>query len=259
MQKNEVVIDQYRTADALKTRMEFQGRYSVNKYGFSNWLMDQYEFPENASVLEVGCGTGGMWAGREELVSGFSKLVLTDFSDGMLAEARKNLSGLTGTRFLRADIRDLPFEADSFDFVIANMMLYHVDDKPKALSEVRRVLRPGGAFVCATYGLVGVPSYLRELLSDIASIRMPDTSFTLQNGESILKAVFSRVERREYEDRFEVDDADALLRYLLSMEDFLLDASKPFPLEEAREAIQRRIREEGSLRIPKEYGTFLSK
>ena len=54
----------------------------------------------------------------------------------------------------------LPFEADTFDAVVANHMLYHVPDRAQALAEMQRVLKPGGQVYLATNGL----AHLRELL-----------------------------------------------------------------------------------------------
>ena len=56
------------------------------------------------------------------------------------------------------------FKDNSFDIVIANMMLYHVPDIHKGLSEVRRVLKSDGAFYCATYGENGIVEYISSLL-----------------------------------------------------------------------------------------------
>jgi len=86
------VQKQYATADNLAIRIAFQQRFSANKQGFAPWLMDQYVFPEKARVLEIGCGTGTMWKTRPEAAAGFSRLVLTDLSEGMLREAQENVT-----------------------------------------------------------------------------------------------------------------------------------------------------------------------
>lgn len=251
------VAKQYATADNLRVRMEFQQRFSRNQYGFGRWLMDQYDFPEHARVLELGCGTGNMWKGQQRLIDTFASLTLTDFSEGMLNDARATLSGMSGVRFLQADIQDLPFEDGSFDFIIANMMLYHVPEKEKAISEVRRVLRPGGAFVCATYGEEGLPSYMSQLLEGIVSIRTLNTTFTLQNGAALLGRAFADVEKREYPDEFIVDDAEAVIGYLTSMTGMIVEGGGAFPTEQVRAALEEKIGAEGALHIPKQYGTFI--
>lgn len=257
MDNRQEVARQYADGENLNTRIAFQQRFSRNTYGFSRWLMDQYVFAENARVLEIGCGTGNIWKGKESMVSGFARLALTDFSAGMLQEARENLHGMQGVEFLQADIQNLPFEPDSFDFVIANMMLYHVEDKRRALQEVRRVLRPGGTFVCATYGEVGLPSYMGEMLRGIVQFRPLNATFTLQNGEEILRCAFAQIERRDYPDEFVVDDPEAIIGYLQSMTGMIVEGGGDFPADEVRALLQERIAQQGALHIPKQYGTFV--
>ena len=60
---------------------------------------------------------------------------------------------------LRLDIQDTGLDAGSFDVVVCNHVLEHVDDWQRALAEVRRVLAPGGALICSfpidpTYAIV---------------------------------------------------------------------------------------------------------
>lgn len=58
--------------------------------------------------------------------------------------------------FAQADAQALPFRDASFDAVIANHMLYHVPDIPRALGEVRRVLKPSGFCYAATMGVANM-------------------------------------------------------------------------------------------------------
>ena len=87
----EAVKEQYKTSNGLDTRISFHDKYSTNKLGYGNWIVSNYHISAGMKVLELGCGTGSLWIGRDELISQFGKLVLTDFSEGMLETARKNL------------------------------------------------------------------------------------------------------------------------------------------------------------------------
>ena len=161
-----VALAQYATPDRLSTRISIHDKYSVNRQGFSNWIAEHYSFAPGASVLELGCGTGAFWTGRDSLIRSCRRLILSDFSEGMLDAARKTLAGRPEIAFERIDIRQIPYPDRSFDAVIANMMLYHVPDIPGALREVRRVLREGGTFCCATYGEHGIMEYLCGLFPE---------------------------------------------------------------------------------------------
>ncbi|MCM1427309.1 MAG: class I SAM-dependent methyltransferase [Eubacterium sp.] len=76
--------------------------------------------------------------------------MLTDFSEGMIQTAHSNIGDFPNVTYRVVDIQEIPYEMNSFDIVIANMMLYHVPDLAKGLSEVKRVLKESGRFYCAT-------------------------------------------------------------------------------------------------------------
>lgn len=249
----EHVREQYKTSSNLTSRISIHEKYSVNRQGFGNWLFEQYDFTENCRILELGCGTGGLWLGHT-LPAG-CKLILTDFSAGMLEKAQSNLGGAGNIVFRQADIQNIPFDDSTFDFVIANMMLYHVPDIDKALSEVRRVLKPGGTFACATSGENGIAEFVRDLFAESHSIPPITLPFTLQNGEEMLRQHFEKAEIRRYEDHLEVTDLHDLLTYIRtlgSMADFSSVTD-----EEMLAAFEKHT-ENGVLTVPKEYGTFLA-
>ena len=76
-------------------------------------------------------------------------ITLSDLSSGMLDSAWRNLV-VTGRnyKFKEIDAQEIPFEDETFDAVIANHMLYHVPDKPKAIAEIKRVLKTRWSFIC---------------------------------------------------------------------------------------------------------------
>ena len=246
---------QYRTAGKLSTRISLHSKYSTNKQGFGNWITSHYQIESGMSVLELGCGTGEMWAGRDEIISRCGRLVLSDFSEGMLDRAKETLRGRAGIEYRVIDIQDIPFADQSFDAVIANMMLYHVPDLPKGLREVRRVLKADGTFYCATYGENGIMAFLCRLFADYGIRYHANTSFTLQNGEKQLKTAFPCVRRLLYEDSLEVTDAEDMADYIFSLTG-MADLQK-LPREEVRSVLEKHMTD-GVLRVPKEYGMFIA-
>jgi ubiquinone/menaquinone biosynthesis C-methylase UbiE len=96
----------------------------------------------NGSVLEIGAGTGlnlAHYNGRIE------SLVLTEPEPAMLRRLQKKAREEAPlATILRAPAEDLPFEDDSFDTVIATLVLCGVDDQARSVREIRRVLKPGG-------------------------------------------------------------------------------------------------------------------
>jgi ubiquinone/menaquinone biosynthesis C-methylase UbiE len=93
-------------------------------------------------VLEVGAGTG---ANLLHYGSGVRSLTLTEPESPMTRRLEKHVAERRpDAKLLRAPAEDLPFNDDSFDTVVTTLVLCTVDDQPRALREMRRVLRPGG-------------------------------------------------------------------------------------------------------------------
>ena len=93
-------------------------------------------------VLEIGGGTGANLPFYSDAVE---SLTITEPEAPMLRRLERRLrdAGREAT-VLRAPAEDLPFDDGSFDTVVATLVLCTVDDQPRALRELRRVLAPGG-------------------------------------------------------------------------------------------------------------------
>lgn len=109
------------------------------------------------NVLEVGCGTGILTRELIPLVSEPGRVTGLDLSDSMLAVARQQCPDVA---FQQGDVCELPFEDASFDIVMGQFMLMFVPEPEKGLTEIKRVLRPGGRVVLSVWqGLDGNPVY----------------------------------------------------------------------------------------------------
>ena len=148
-------------------------------------------------------------------------MTLSDFSDGMVAEAKVALTDNSHDfRFQTVNIEEIPFDDDTFDVVVANHMLYHVPELAAALAEVRRVLKPNGRFFAATNDLDHMKE-IKELaikvVPETAQLEWPQLSFRLDNGRSLLSSTFDFVELLPYEDSLEVTEVEPLIAYIQSM------------------------------------------
>lgn len=99
-------------------------------------------------VLECACGTGLLTL---PMAQKCKELIATDYSDGMLKQTQKKVGGYSNTKIQKASILDIPFEDNSFDVVVAANVIHLVDDPGKALSEMKRVCKPGGKLIIPTY------------------------------------------------------------------------------------------------------------
>jgi ubiquinone/menaquinone biosynthesis C-methylase UbiE len=255
MRNTDNVKQQYTNSDNLNIRISIHTKYSMNKQGYSNWINEQYKLFHGCRILELGCGNGDMWKDNIKNIGNDSNLILSDFSEGMVEEVKKKYEIFENVSVQQINIEEIPYKENSFDIVIANMMLYHVPNLDKALSEVARVLKTNGTFYSATFGENGIHEYILTALND-KNIHKVNT-FTLQNGSSILSKYFNNVIKMDYIDALEVTDTYDLINYIYSMASIINvkedDRNKLFELFESRKDGN------GVIRIPKEYGMFISK
>ena len=105
------------------------------------------EVIRNKDVLEIATGPGLL---AKHVAPAARTIVATDYSEGMIAEAKKGVYP-TKLRFEVADATALPYEDDSFDAVIIANALHIIPEPERALSEIGRVLRPGGVLIAPNF------------------------------------------------------------------------------------------------------------
>ena len=251
--------DQYKNASNISARIRLHSEYSQNKQGWFPWLYEQCGIGEQMKILELGCGDGALWTENRASFPQKASILLSDISEGMLRDARRNI-GSEDPRFSfrLIDCHDLPFEEASFDLIIANHLLFYCEDLAGCLSQIAKVLKPGGLFVCSTYG----SSHMKEITElvqnfDSRIVLAAENlyeRFGLENGHSLLKPYFPEVSMRRYEDRILIDEADPLIDYILSchgnQSQILLDRYKDF-----KQFVEDRTR--NCLSITKDAGIFL--
>lgn len=121
--------------------------------------------PPELTVADLGCGTG--YFGRA-LLGLCSKLICVDGSEGMIEVARRHLSPAppgTEVDFRIGSLDALPIEDATLDGVVCGMVLHHLPEIDAALSEMFRVLKPGGT-VCVLELGPHKETWMREALGD---------------------------------------------------------------------------------------------
>jgi SAM-dependent methyltransferase len=146
--------------------------------GDDPWLvaLEQIAMARPDDVLDAGSGSGEF----SSLIAARNVVCVDSSQAAISAASKRGLSVQVG------DVRALPFRDAAFDVVVSNWVLYHVPDRARAISEMWRVLRPGGRFI----GCYNAPRHLAELWSAVA-VTPANDDFNSENGPGELEAVFA--------------------------------------------------------------------
>jgi ubiquinone/menaquinone biosynthesis C-methylase UbiE len=223
----EKVLEQYKDSGNLSARIALHEKFSTRKSVYHHWLFDHVRAPEVAEVLELGAGSAKLWQMNRERVPKTWTIILSDISEGMLTDAKKNVVEISARfSFQVVDAQKIPFENNTFDVVMANSMLYHVPNVDKAICEVRRTLKPHGHFYAATGGLTHMKE-LDDFVEEHMAAKLPGIfnhmsgiteQFALENGETQLAKHFDNVKLHlPPESYLHVTEAEPFINYILSM------------------------------------------
>lgn len=241
---------QYQNASNISARIRIHDQYSVNPQSWFSWICEKCKIKNGMRILEVGCGNGAMWLENMEKLcqDGITnlQLVISDVSDGVVGDARRGiLDYLKNVDFIHNgfdfkfqvfDCAEIPYEADSFDLVIANHVMFYCKDIPAVCEEIGRVLKPQGRLVCSTYGQNHMKE-IREVVKRfddriVLSAKELYEIFGLDNGAELLGKTFQHIELEHYKDEIILDEANPLIEYVLSchgnQNKYLLDRYNEF-------------------------------
>lgn len=124
---------------------ENRARASLDTWGLTGELAVS---SNPATILEIGCGTGPLMVAMQQLSV---KMIGVDIAFRWLVVAKKRLSeaGLQAP-LICACAEALPFRRDTFDFIVSESTIEHVQDQERVLSESNRVLKPSARLLLST-------------------------------------------------------------------------------------------------------------
>ncbi|MCJ8171323.1 MerR family transcriptional regulator [Clostridium botulinum] len=286
---------QYENASNLRARIAIHELFSTNKEGWMPWFFKELKQElsrlssncqnynekinneniselsnldlkqSNIKILELGCGDASLWNKNFNHIPSNWDITLTDFSEGMLKDAKKNLREKRSRfNFKIVNAESIPFEEESFDVVIANHMLYHVPNINKALKEINRVLKSEGILFASTVGKNHMKE-IREIISkfDIYNLTSESweitDSFQLENGLKIVSEYFNMVELKRYKDNLKVTDPVYILDYIFSMPGNNKVNLSSKDLKKIYDYLEDNIKEKENIYITKDTGYFKGK
>ena len=153
-------FDQARVRSSFDRAAESYDEFAVLQTEVCNRLLEKLDIVKikPQMILDAGSGTG---VAIPALFKRYKKaqLVALDISENMLGKSAQQGSFFRTPHLVCADVERLPFEDDVFELVFSSLSMQWCNDLNAALTEVKRVLKPGGLFVFTTFG----PDTLKEL------------------------------------------------------------------------------------------------
>ncbi|MEZ5501014.1 MAG: methyltransferase domain-containing protein [Steroidobacteraceae bacterium] len=170
-------------------------------------LVDGANLQPGQAILDIGCGTGAATRCAAEKVGLEGRAVGVDVNTGMIDIARsRSTAGAAEIEWHAASACQLPFDDQQFDVVLCAQTVQFLDDKPKALSEMLRVLRPGGHVAASLWSRIEENPYFDALLHAVDDHIGADVAqglraaFAFNDCEAICKLVsaagFSQAQTR---------------------------------------------------------------
>jgi ubiquinone/menaquinone biosynthesis C-methylase UbiE len=172
----------------------FMGRYSSQ---LSPQLADLAGIEPGQRVLDVGCGPGALTKVLVERV-GVENVAAVDPSEQFVAAARERNPGV-GVQYASAE--DLPFEDDTFDAAVAQLVVHFMSDPVRGLEEMARVTRPGGVVAACVWDHAGGKTPLAPFWAAVHEVdpEAADESGMAGGREGHLAELFKQAGLREIE------------------------------------------------------------
>jgi ubiquinone/menaquinone biosynthesis C-methylase UbiE len=161
------------------------------------FLAEHVPVSEGSTVLDICTGTGSLLCKLHEKVGPGGLVTGLDFSRGMLNAARAKTTAFTDFVLVEADAGSLPFAACSFDAVTCSHAFYELkgETQRRALGEIRRVLKPDGAFMMMEHDLPTKPALRALFYVRLLSMGAGRAISILKHEREVLGAHFDRVEK----------------------------------------------------------------
>lgn len=149
-------------------------------------------------VLDIACGTGEPAISLATVLAGDGEVFGIDISPAPLkiAEERAAQRGITNARFQLADAHHLPFADNSFDCITSRLGIMFFSDLPRALNEMRRVLKPSGRAILLVWGPFNQPYFhttIGTVLRMLPNAAMPESGrkvFSLADEDKLTQALY---------------------------------------------------------------------
>ena len=208
-------INYQETTEDLQKRIDIHEKYGARD--IDEWMLKLLEPRKGDRILDVGCGAGKQCQAFYNCLDGDAQITGGDVSDELLGKAEE-LNRSLGEPFtlLKLDFnKPFEFDADVFDLASCCFAIYYAEDIPFTISEMHRVLKPGGRLFTT-----GPMPENKQLFYDIIREAtgkpippMPGSSRYASDIFDSIERAFSSTEVHIFENPLEFDDVEPFISY----------------------------------------------
>jgi ubiquinone/menaquinone biosynthesis C-methylase UbiE len=261
-------INYQETTNDLLARIDIHSKYGSRD--IDQWMLELLQVPKGSKILDVGCGAGKQCFLFHKALAGKAEITGSDLNSELLAKAEQENAKIGGAiRFMEVDFnKRFPFEDDQFDLLTACFTIYYAADIPFTISEMARVLKPGGRLF-TTGPMPDNKRLFYEIIHEATGKPIPPMPGSSRYGSQILaaiQAVCSSVEVHIFENPLVFEQVEPFLAYTRASlsEDrklwtSLFEGAEGFEnvMRQIEAAATRRLKQDGKLVMTKVVGGFL--
>jgi len=261
--------------DFKETNTDLQNRIDIhNQFGAKDidaWMLETLQLKPNLKILDLACGAGKQCTSFDKELKGQCEILGTDVSETLLAQAREvSKTAASPIEYRWMDFNE-PFDlsSDSFDLVSCCFAIYYAQNIPFTLSEIHRVLKPGGR-VFTTGPMPTNKQVFYEIIREATGKAIPPMPGSSRYASEIfgtMQTLFSKSEQHVFENPLRFTSVEPYMVYTrASMSEdrklwnSLFDTHTEFEavMAKIQSVAEKRIREDGQIVMTKVVGGFIA-
>jgi ubiquinone/menaquinone biosynthesis C-methylase UbiE len=262
-------IDYQETTNDLLTRIDIHKKYGGRD--IDEWMLHLVNPQKGSKILDIGCGAGKQCFLFYKALQGEADITGGDFNQQLLEQARQENAKIGNRiRFVDLDFNQrFPMEDNEFDLVTSCFAIYYSEDIPFTISEMHRVIKPGGKLF-TTGPMPENKRLFYDIILEATHKTIPPMPGSSRYSSLIYKAVqslFSSVEIHIFENPLTFEAVDPFLAYTRASlsEDRrlwkdLFEYAGGFEqvMQEIKIVAEKRLAQDGKLVMTKVVGGFIA-
>jgi ubiquinone/menaquinone biosynthesis C-methylase UbiE len=171
----ELVLEEWESVQTINAWRKWHPKMVHQLRAMTEILVSHAKIKPGDQVLDLASGSGEPALSIAKMIAPTGQIVATDLSAAMVTIAEENArqAQIENIQFKKADVHALPFENDSFDAVTSRLGVMYFWDCQKALSEIKRVLKPNGIVSLIAWGPMEENGLARTMMTPFLKRKAP--------------------------------------------------------------------------------------